>query len=655
MRLFNRSYSSSPVRRLFWCALALLSLPLAAQAQNLTGSWNFRGYYVEAYGGLSTSFESEFESGTFTFTAGSNNNYTLRVVDQYGTEDISLQLIRTGNVYRGSFPPEQDGTSMNYQDVSITLVGDDYALLISDTRSEGTEAHLAQQIFGFESAVYVLSRNTFPTPTASTWTGEFAYRLTGLATTQGRPLFQETALESSISFSNNGGVTAMIDGTLMGMAQEGPGVWGTITEQLDGRFPEAAGFAFERHQLAQYFVAIPVSATEVAWCRSSAWIGAEGSYFVIYTGETVSGIATRDTRTPPAITRQPANVSVLTGGQAFISVEATGKPAPTYDWERSTDGGATWVSVMAAGLGGYTGATTATLVVEPSVLHNGDQFRAVVSNPAGSVTSAAVTTKVLAEATARLPNLSVRTTLAAAQTLTVGFVMNGGTKPLLLRAIGPGLAEYGVPGTMPDPSITFFNTSGVEVAGNDDWRAEEGELFGQLGAFPLPEGSKDAALRVSLSGGSTAQVRGTPGGVTLVEVYDIGDENTTRLANVSARNQVGTGDNILIAGFVVNGADPKNLLIRGIGPMLAKFGVPGVLNDPKLEVYSNRTGELIASNDNWKPALRPSFNTTGAFDLPDYSLDAALILTLPPGPYSVQLRGADGGTGEGLIEIYELP
>ena len=148
-------------------------------------------------------------------------------------------------------------------------------------------------------------------------------------------------------------------------------------------------------------------------------------------------------------------------------------------------------------------------------------------------------------------------------------------------------------------------------------------------------------------------VTGNPGGVTLVEVYDIGDDNGTRLANVSARNQVGTGVNVLIAGFVVQGDDPKTMLIRGIGPALANFGLTGVLADPMLEIY--RGDEIVASDDNWNIGLRSGFTTTGAFDLPDYSLDAALIVTLPPGQYSALLRGADGGTGEGLVEIYELP
>jgi hypothetical protein len=140
----------------------------------------------------------------------------------------------------------------------------------------------------------------------------------------------------------------------------------------------------------------------------------------------------------------------------------------------------------------------------------------------------------------------------------------------------------------------------------------------------------------------------------LVEAYDLGSGNSPRMINVSARNQVGTGDNILIAGFNIAGTGAKQVLIRAIGPKLATFGVEGFLADPKLEVYSD-AGVKLNENDNWAASLATTFTAVGAFPLDAGSRDAAIVMSLQPGSYTVQVQGADGGTGEGLVEIYEVP
>jgi hypothetical protein len=140
----------------------------------------------------------------------------------------------------------------------------------------------------------------------------------------------------------------------------------------------------------------------------------------------------------------------------------------------------------------------------------------------------------------------------------------------------------------------------------------------------------------------------------LVEAYDTGGTSSARLVNVSARNRVGTGDDILIAGFNIAGTGAKQVLIRAVGPKLVTFGVTGVLNDPKLELY-NATGAKLTENDNWTNTLAATFTAVGAFSLDANSRDAALLTTLEPGTYTVQVRGADNGIGEALVEIYEVP
>ncbi len=256
--------------------------------------------------------------------------------------------------------------------------------------------------------------------------------------------------------------------------------------------------------------------------------------------------------------------------------------------------------------------------------------------------------------TSAISNISVRATLSAGQTLIMGFAMQGGAKPVLLRAIGPGLAAFGVPGTMADPRLALFQGQ-TQLEANDNWGggAPLANTFASLGAFGLPAASLDAALLRSVEGSHTAQVTGTGAGSVLVEAYDAGAGFAPRLANVSARNRSGAGADILIAGVTIAGTGPKNVLIRAIGPTLASFGVAGTLADPKLEVYSGTT--KIAENDNWAANLADTFARVGAFPLAAGSRDAALVISLQPGSYTVQVPGADGGTGEALVELYELP
>jgi hypothetical protein len=148
------------------------------------------------------------------------------------------------------------------------------------------------------------------------------------------------------------------------------------------------------------------------------------------------------------------------------------------------------------------------------------------------------------------------------------------------------------------------------------------------------------------------QIKGTVGGVVLVEAYDAGTGNDVRLTNVSARNRVNGGDDVLIAGFTLAGTGSKRVVVRAVGPTLGVFGVAGALQDPRLELYSGTT--RIGENDTWAAELAATFASVGAFPLAPGSKDAALLVTLPAGGYTVQVRGGDGGAGEALVEIYEV-
>ena len=281
----------------------------------------------------------------------------------------------------------------------------------------------------------------------------------------------------------------------------------------------------------------------------------------------------------------------------------------------------------------------------------------VATNAAGTATSsvAALTVSTSSAVTSMISNVSVRTTLDAGQTLFVGFTMQGGVKPVLVRAVGPGLGNFGVAGAMSDPRLAIYRGADM-LTQNDNWGGSSAltNAFASVGAFPLTPASMDAAVMRSLEGGHTAQITGVEAGNVLVEAYDAGSGTATRLTNVSARNRVGTGADIMIAGFTIGGTGSKNLLVRAVGPTLADFGVPGTLEHPKLEIY-NGAGERIAINEIWSATLSSAFSSVGAFPLTPGSADAALTISLPPGGYTVQVSGADGGTGEALVELYELP
>ena len=279
--------------------------------------------------------------------------------------------------------------------------------------------------------------------------------------------------------------------------------------------------------------------------------------------------------------------------------------------------------------------------------------------------------------TNRLINLSSRGRVGTgAQTLITGFVIGGNEQTqVLIRGVGPGLAGSGVQGALANPRIRLFHDTEV-IAENDDWSAGSNAValaaaFSRVGAFPLAANSSDAALLVTLSPGAytvhvlDASTDPTGGaGVALAEIYDASTNPSAanqRLVNISTRGEVGTGENILIAGFIIAGDSLKKVLIRGIGPSLASLGVGGTLSDPRLRIYKSTT--LIAENDNWsdvsdadKATVAVAMSDAGAFALPVGSRDAALVLTLAPGAYTAQVSAADGkGTGVALVEIYEIP
>ncbi len=268
----------------------------------------------------------------------------------------------------------------------------------------------------------------------------------------------------------------------------------------------------------------------------------------------------------------------------------------------------------------------------------------------------------------RFLNLSARAMLRpGAEDLACGFVINGAQKKqVLIRAAGPALATVGLVGGASQVAITVRDATGAPLAKNSGWSTNANSAAiaaatARAGAFPFASGSADSALLLTLEPGNyTAQTRnlGATSALALAEVYDLDSsaDTTARALNLSALGQSGPGAAKLIAGFVIDGAAARRVLIRAIGPGLAAFGVAGTITAPQLDLYTAR-GLLHHTAGAWNletnsDEIRASTEAVGAFRLVEQSRDSAMLVTLLPGNWTVQ---AGGSTGVALLEVYEVP
>lgn len=301
---------------------------------------------------------------------------------------------------------------------------------------------------------------------------------------------------------------------------------------------------------------------------------------------------------------------------------------------------------------------------------SGSPLSAYSSWPAFRGDAAHTGRAVATSGSGRLANLSTRAQVGGGETLIAGFFVQGAGnnngRAYLMRGIGPALGLFGVAG-MPDPRLRVFSGS-VVVGSNDDWGAaipSPVDTAAAVGAFTLPDGSRDAAIVLGLPAGLyTAHVDSSDarGGVVLVEAYDaFGGDPTARLVNLSTRGRVGDSENALFAGVVVGGTARTRLLLRGVGPGLSQFAVSGVLARPMLSLFAGSAGgALVRSNSGWttegyKYDLEVAARAVSAFPLADGSADCAMLVAVDPGAYTIRISGIGGATGEALVEIYVLP
>jgi len=239
-----------------------------------------------------------------------------------------------------------------------------------------------------------------------------------------------------------------------------------------------------------------------------------------------------------------------------------------------------------------------------------------------------------------------------------GFIITGNApKHVLLRAIGPSLTNLGVPDALADPVLELHGPGTFITITNDNWRDDPAqEVLIKATGIPPTNDFESAIDATLVPGAYTAVVSGknNTAGVGLVEVYDLNREDSSRLANISTRALVSTGDNIVIAGFMLGSHSGNDrVVVRGLGPSLADAGVANALNNPILELRDGN-GTLLMANNDWQDSPAQAAALTAAGLAPTNFLESGIAATLSPGVYTALLAGLNNSTGIGLVEVYDL-
>ncbi len=257
----------------------------------------------------------------------------------------------------------------------------------------------------------------------------------------------------------------------------------------------------------------------------------------------------------------------------------------------------------------------------------------------------------------RLVNISTRLRVGTNDDVLIGGFVIAGTqsKRVILRAVGPSLSSSGIVGALANPTMELHNSAGALIASNDNWQQSAQSVEIRNSGLP-PSNSLESAIVATLAPGSyTAVVRGFSNtvGIAMIEGYELG-ANDSRLVNISTRGRVGSANDVLIGGFVIQGSGAKKVLVRAAGPSLGigPGALRNVLANPFLELH-NSAGTLLSSNDNWtSSAFASQISATGF--APSRSEESAIIATLQPGNYTAIVRGVNNTTGVGLVELYDL-
>ena len=244
-----------------------------------------------------------------------------------------------------------------------------------------------------------------------------------------------------------------------------------------------------------------------------------------------------------------------------------------------------------------------------------------------------------------------------------GFIVlgpNGSTKKIMVRALGPFLISFGIPDALPNPTLEIRDGSNSLVASNDDWKNTVvggiigGDQAGEIqGSGLAPTNDFESAIIADLAPGSyTAVVRGVNNtvGTGIVDAFDLSPDSAARLANVATRGLIQPGDQLMIAGFIIQSGNVR-AVVRAIGPSLSAFGISNALPDTTLQLR-DQNGMVVRENDDWETDQKADLEATGL--QPSSAVEAALVETLPPGQYTAQVRGKPETTGIGVVQVFFL-
>ena len=299
-----------------------------------------------------------------------------------------------------------------------------------------------------------------------------------------------------------------------------------------------------------------------------------------------------------------------------------------------------------------TPTATATATATPTSTATGTPAATPSPTPATPTPTATPTSTSTPTAPSTFGNISTRLRVETGNNVLIGGFINTGTQPkrVIVRAIGPSLSSF-FPDALTNPVLELHNSSGGLIASNDNWRSDqEAEIIAT--GIP-PSNDLESAIVATLPANSsayTAIVRGVNNGtgIGVVEAYDLDRTVDSKLANISTRGFVQTGDNVLIGGLIALGQNPLRVIVRAIGPSLP---VSGALADPTLELHDGN-GALIASNDNWRSNQEAEIIATGI--PPTNEMESAIVRNLAPGNYTAIVRGVNSTTGIAVVEAYNL-
>ena len=342
--------------------------------------------------------------------------------------------------------------------------------------------------------------------------------------------------------------------------------------------------------------------------------------------------------------RDGTNVNRLTtSGAPFIDGGAVWSPDGTKIAFHRTVSGNADIVVMNA-----DGSNQISITNDPAIDVRPDWQR--VALPATPTPTPAPAAQAL--------NLSTRMRVQTGDNIGIGgFIITGSSsKHVLIRALGPSLTQSGVPNALADPVLELHGPGTFVTTSNDNWRDDPAQEALIMATGIPPTNNLESAIEARLYPGAyTALIGGknNTSGVGLIEVYDLNPAASSKLADISTRAFVSTGNDIVIAGFVLGGdsADDR-IIVRGIGPSLTSFGVPNALANPTLELR-DENGALLVANNDWQDDAAQAAELTAAGLAPTNPLESGIAATLPPGLYTALLSGVNNGTGVGLVEVYD--